>query len=632
MSEPRSDTTLLLGNLYQYQASQPAKQKAMLELVGRVVDRWSTGTDLVVVGGDFNASCRPRVGYVDAEVTRTADVRLHEWYQQVGLTCMAPPHATWQSINESRCAVLDCFFWQSRTGKATLQNAEGFLSPDPRLDHDPVRVCVACDTIGPMPPLEALRVPERLKMREWREKRNAWQEAVTQSLSMSAREAPDGDRFAELEKIKRVALDCARTVLGTTGGRILRIIPHHSQEARRLKARLSLLRVVRREIHARKEQNGQPGSPSRAMRRVWDAGLYPQPAEFRTLTALWHPQNQVWTEDWLRMLRRQSAITNEEWQDLRRRELAETAERERMSAISRFYTGRELQRLLHPRAPAPHSPQLFTEIPDSVVISGHERAMAAFRAAIGPAEIRAETPVSASISGLRPADLDRVLSLVEQEGLEAKLRGQRRLVYSVSDRLCAWESDLATEAKATKARCSSCRGGDFTPVTQMSGESDRVIRWWCNRCSGFRRWAVSDADYNDLPFCTDSIPRVPPGAGETLRGAISMADFEFLLEQLPNWRAPGPDGLPFELLKHAPADVKKVILTCINGILTGEVAPPRSWLGGLICFLLKKDAVLDISGYRPVCLLDTVIGNSDGPSVPPCGAIRPAGPLAGGIP
>jgi hypothetical protein len=78
MSEPRSDTTLLLGNLYQYQASQPAKQKAMLELVGRVVDRWSTGTDLVVVGGDFNASCRPRVGYVDAEVTRTADVRLHE--------------------------------------------------------------------------------------------------------------------------------------------------------------------------------------------------------------------------------------------------------------------------------------------------------------------------------------------------------------------------------------------------------------------------------------------------------------------------------------------------------------------------------------------------------------------------
>jgi hypothetical protein len=85
-----------------------------------------------------------------------------------------------------------------------------------------------------------------------------------------------------------------------------------------------------------------------------------------------------------------------------------------------------------------------------------------------------------------------------------------------------------------------------------------------------------------------------------------MADFEFLLEQLPNWRAPGPDGLPFELLKHAPDGVKKVILTCINSILTGEVAPPRYWLGRLICFLLNKDEVLDISGYRPVSLLDTV--------------------------
>jgi hypothetical protein len=29
-------------------------------------------------------------------------------------------------------------------------------------------------------------------------------------------------------------------------------------------------------------------------------------------------------------------------------------------------------------------------------------------------------------------------------------------------------------------------------------------------------------------------------------------------------------------------------------------------MGGLICFLLKKDAVLDTGGYRPVCLLDTV--------------------------
>jgi hypothetical protein len=52
--------------------------------------------------------------------------------------------------------------------------------------------------------------------------------------------------------------------------------------------------------------------------------------------------------------------------------------------------------------------------------------------------------------------------------------------------------------------------------------------------------------------------------------------------------------------------MKAVIVDCINSILTGEASTPRSWMGGLICFLLKKDAVLDTGGYRPVCLLDTV--------------------------
>ncbi len=52
--------------------------------------------------------------------------------------------------------------------------------------------------------------------------------------------------------------------------------------------------------------------------------------------------------------------------------------------------------------------------------------------------------------------------------------------------------------------------------------------------------------------------------------------------------------------------MKETIRACINSILVGEAPHPRSWMGGLICFLLKKDTVLDIPGYRPVCLLDTV--------------------------
>ncbi len=87
-----------------------------------------------------------------------------------------------------------------------------------------------------------------------------------------------------------------------------------------------------------------------------------------------------------------------------------------------------------------------------------------------------------------------------------------------------------------------------------------------------------------------------------MRYANTAADFEFALGQQLNNRAPGPDGLPYEILWYAPESLKETIRACINSILIGEAPPPRSWMGGLICFLLKKDAVLDFPGYLPVCL------------------------------
>ena len=142
MSDPHSDTTLLLGNVYQFQATQPERQGAMLELISQVVTRWCDHADLVVIGGDWNASCRPRVGYAETVITRSADARLEEWSRQAGLACAAPPHATWQSINEQRYAVLDSFFWQSKTSQIKIQGVEAFLPPDPRLDHDLIRASV----------------------------------------------------------------------------------------------------------------------------------------------------------------------------------------------------------------------------------------------------------------------------------------------------------------------------------------------------------------------------------------------------------------------------------------------------------------------------------------------------------
>ena len=73
--------------------------------------------------------------------------------------------------------------------------------------------------------------------------------------------------------------------------------------------------------------------------------------------------------------------------------------------------------------------------------------------------------------------------------------------------------------------------------------------------------------------------------------------------QQPRRRAPGKDILPVELLQRTNS-LKQIGLECINGILTR--GRPRSWLGGLLRFPLKKDEMFDTSGNRSVCLLNTV--------------------------
>ncbi len=294
MTDPRTDVTILVGNLYRYQPAQPYRLVAMLEVVSRALARWKDHTDLFVIGGDFNASLRPRVGYVGSETIARADAQLQDWCRRTALLGAVPSSSTWQSVTEARHTVLDCFFWQSRTAELSTTNVETWIPPDPRLDHDLVSVKLGGRSVGPLPPLEALRAPVRLWMHRFKMKRTVWQEPVTKSLT-SKPQAPLTKDFQELEKAKRVALDCAREVLGTTGG-TLSVLPNHSRETRQLKARLNLLKVVRREIKARQKNSSSSVPPSKAMRKVWDTGWWPRPTTFLTLERLWHPQNYGWTD------------------------------------------------------------------------------------------------------------------------------------------------------------------------------------------------------------------------------------------------------------------------------------------------------------------------------------------------
>jgi hypothetical protein len=127
---------------------------------------------------------RPRIGYCWAPQTVLADERLLRWSEVAGLRCAAPEVPTWTSYNEQRHAVLDCFFWKSRSGgAAAVSAAMAFSSPDPRHDHRGVRIALQMDGMAAIPPAESLWRPLRLKMQCWEKKREDWQKEVERILA-----------------------------------------------------------------------------------------------------------------------------------------------------------------------------------------------------------------------------------------------------------------------------------------------------------------------------------------------------------------------------------------------------------------------------------------------------------------
>jgi ribonuclease HI len=65
------------------------------------------------------------------------------------------------------------------------------------------------------------------------------------------------------------------------------------------------------------------------------------------------------------------------------------------------------------KAPAPHSPLLYTDIPDNVTVAGNRSNLVDFRAGLARWIIQTEQHSSVCISGIAPADLGKVLFLVE---------------------------------------------------------------------------------------------------------------------------------------------------------------------------------------------------------------------------
>ena len=591
--DPEGQVALLLGNVHQYQAGDSPQQTAVLSLIKSVITRWGPVSQHVVIGGDWNASLAPREGYSVETVTGGADARLAQWLRELGLHYAAPRHPTW--TDGRRQAVLDAFVVREA---GSVDQPSVVASHDPRHDHRVVIAALLDDRVGPMPELEALRKPVRLKLEGLREpaKRSSYLKRAEEAVGHMSEADGAACPFARLARMKGEMLSAARNILGTRGGTVRALLPCYSPAFRKLAAYIRLLRAVRQELWARRGL-GVVRPASRALRRLWhrDQEVLPEGTTFQALGGL--AGDADWSRRAVAGLRARLHSADEELRRLRSSEMKEESEKRRQAAIDNFWHGGGLRRFLHPPSPSLHSPILRGQVPTSVTIAGGN--LAQVPRDLGKSPVPGPHGLTVEVASRQ--QLVAALLATEQSGAQVIAMGSRPgYIIDRRERVAVWEHWLGDAAGATKQRCRHCTAQALRMIPGLT----RASTWWCGACSRVTSPVVNRSEYVSLPFPTEGIARAPAGA--TLRGPIAREDLDWQLSQLRKGGAPGPDEIPYELLATAPEAVKSALLECLNAILVDGRQPPPDWLGGLVRFLPKPGGdPLEPGSYRPVCLLNT---------------------------
>ena len=77
------------------------------------------------------------------------------------------------------------------------------------------------------------------------------------------------------------------------------------------------------------------------------------------------------------------------------------------------------------------------------------------------------------------------------------------------------------------------------------------------------------------------------------------------ITQLPNSKAPGPNGLPGDLLKHQVDFWAPTMTQYINAVMRSGI--PDSWSDSIIVPIFKKGSRDLPSCYRPISLVDVEV-------------------------
>ena len=119
-------------------------------------------------------------------------------------------------------------------------------------------------------------------------------------------------------------------------------------------------------------------------------------------------------------------------------------------------------------------------------------------------------------------------------------------------------------------------------------------------------WETLDPDIPEMMRLQTSHSHTrPQDRPDLLKQMKDRGNYDYCVRHLANNKAPGPDGIPNELLRWLPEDVH----TAIHGLLAEMYRTayiPQEWCESVTVLLHKKGDPLDPSNYRPIGLCNTI--------------------------
>ena len=186
------------------------------------------------------------------------------------------------------------------------------------------------------------------------------------------------------------------------------------------------------------------------------------------------------------------------------------------------------------------------------------------------------------------------------------LEARDKLVNDASNILSAIEFDLGNAGRARSQVCPNCRTNhNLTCLSGVDG-TQRSMYTFCKNCKQCISPITDNSCYDNPPWkesIFSNFRKIPDPPVMGLRGDINAEELDAFIQRAGLRKAPGKGNVPAELWRHAPREIKDLLLEAVNKALNGEDMPAY-WKGGSIRFLFKKHPATKLGNWRPITLIE----------------------------